>query len=69
MGPVAHGAEPLFAGPKTLDLLGDTPATHVAAFRFRDRNAVQAWFDSPEYQALTDLRDQAMTSSFAIVGP
>ncbi|MCX4240910.1 DUF1330 domain-containing protein [Paraliomyxa miuraensis] len=40
----------------------------TVVYRFASRDAVKAWYDSVEYQALLPLRDEAMDSEFAIVG-
>ncbi len=40
----------------------------TVVYRFADRQAAKGWYDSPEYQALIPLRDEAFDSVFAIVG-
>jgi uncharacterized protein (DUF1330 family) len=40
----------------------------TVVYRFADRQSVKGWYESPEYQALLPLRDEAFDSVFAIVG-
>lgn len=47
---------------------GNTRFDTTVVYRFANREAVKAWYDSAEYQALLSLRDEAMDSEFAIVG-
>jgi uncharacterized protein (DUF1330 family) len=37
--------------------------------KFKDAAAIEAWHDSPGYQALIPLRDDVMDSSFLLEEP
>jgi uncharacterized protein (DUF1330 family) len=36
--------------------------------RFPDKDTALAWYNSPAYQALLDIRDAALDSRFRLVG-
>jgi uncharacterized protein (DUF1330 family) len=55
----AHGGEFLARGTFADALLGEGSAHMTGIMRFPSEAAVQAWFASPEYRALADLRDAA----------
>ena len=56
----AHQGKVVLQGAKSNTLLGDEAGDHITAIaEFPSLDVLNAWFDSPEYQALTDLRDQA----------
>lgn len=60
----AHGAEVVVKGaPKAL--AGQAPAL-VVIFRFPDRETVERWYASPEYQRLIPLRDRGLESTFLL---
>ena len=52
-------AEVLFRGRCCAVLAGEQPREQVVVIRFRDRDTLQAWFESPAYQELIPLRDVA----------
>lgn len=39
----------------------------VVVFQFPSKEDAMGWYNSPEYQALLSLRDEAMDSSFKLV--
>ena len=51
----AHGAEVLAADYKAERLEGD-PGSVMVVIRFPSKDAVHAWYRSPEYQAILPLR-------------
>lgn len=53
------GAELLFRGQRTDILAGTHTHLDAVVIRFPDADTVDAWFNSPEYQALIPLRQQA----------
>ncbi len=53
------GAELLFRGKVESVLAGSHPHTDTVVIRFPDAAAVDAWYNSPAYQALIPLRRQA----------
>jgi uncharacterized protein (DUF1330 family) len=53
------GAEVVFRGRRVRLLGGAHRHDETVVLRFRDRAAVDGWFDSPAYQALLPLRAAA----------
>lgn len=47
-------------------LLGEDASDAVAIIQFPSITAAQGWFNSPEYQALQDLRDEAAKMQFTL---
>ena len=58
----AHGAELVVKGVP-IALAGQAPALTVI-YRFRDRATLEGWYESPEYQRLIPLREQALNATF-----
>jgi uncharacterized protein (DUF1330 family) len=46
---------------------GDWPYTRIVLIEFPDAEAFDAWFDSPEYQALARHRHAASNGSIAVI--
>ena len=46
---------------------GDWPYTRTVLIEFPDAQAFDAWFNSPEYQALAKHRHAASTGSIAVI--
>jgi uncharacterized protein (DUF1330 family) len=53
------GAELLFRGQRAGILAGNHAHLDTVVIRFPDADSVDAWYNSPEYQALIPLRQQA----------
>jgi uncharacterized protein (DUF1330 family) len=53
------GAELVFRGRRTKVLAGEHCHTDTVVIRFPDQRALQAWYDSTDYQALIPLRSEA----------
>ncbi len=53
------GAELLFRGQRADILAGNHAHLDTVVIRFPDADTVDAWYNSPEYQALIPLRQQA----------
>ncbi len=53
------GAELLFRGQRAGILAGNHGHLDTVVIRFPDTDTVDAWYNSPEYQALIPLRQQA----------
>lgn len=53
------GGELVFRGRRAAVLGGQHDATDTVVLRFPDLISLRAWFDSPAYQALIPLREQA----------
>ena len=53
------GAELLFRGQRAGILAGQHEHVDTVVIRFPDADTVDAWYNSPEYQALIPLRQQA----------
>lgn len=52
-----HGGEVLFRGVKVAELARSAPGERIVVARFESLAALQAWHDSPDYQALVALRE------------
>lgn len=52
-------AEVVFRGRLKKVLAGEDERDQVVVIRFSDHGALEEWFDSPGYQALIAIRDQA----------
>jgi uncharacterized protein (DUF1330 family) len=61
------GAEVLAFGPWQL-LFGEPAFNNGMILRFPDRETALAWYHSPAYQALLDLRAAALDCRFRLVG-
>jgi uncharacterized protein (DUF1330 family) len=55
----AWGGEVLLRGRRVAVLAGGHAHTDTVVIRFADANAVSRWYQSPEYQALVPLREEA----------
>ena len=55
----AHGGEKVSRGKVVKTFAGETKHQLAAVFRFPDVEAIDRWHDSPEYQALVSLREEA----------
>lgn len=53
------GAELLFRGQTARVLAGQHAHTDTVVIRFPDQAAIDSWYQSPAYQALIPLRQQA----------
>ena len=61
----AHGGKLVLKGVAKKTLIGDTAEDHITSIvEFPTLDAVNTWFNSPEYQAFSDLRDQAGEMQF-----
>ena len=56
---VPWGAELVFRGRQVAVLAGGNPHADIVVIRFPDVEAVNRWFESPAYQSLIPLREQA----------
>jgi uncharacterized protein (DUF1330 family) len=71
-GPIAgqtakkHGGEVL-ANSNWEILHGDASLTSGALMRFPDHETAIKWYNSPEYQQLTDVRSVAMDARFSLL--
>lgn len=54
----AHGGALLFKGGSEGNLTGSDPLPKIAVFEFPDRAALDAFYASAEYQALTTQREK-----------
>ena len=61
-----HGGEVL-AGGNWEALHGDGSLTSGALVRFTDRETALGWYNSPEYQQLIDVRNEAMDARFSVL--
>jgi len=51
-----HGGEYVVRGGHATDIEGRMPGDRHVVLRFKDRAAVEGWYNSPEYQAILPLR-------------
>lgn len=64
---IPFGGEFLAKGP--IELLHGEPNLHTKVIiGFPDRDSASGWYHSPAYQAIINLRNQAMTSQFHLIG-
>jgi uncharacterized protein (DUF1330 family) len=61
------GGEVLVAGPWHL-FFGDPAFSTGMVVRFPDRETALAWYESPSYQSLLDLRAAAFDCRFRLLG-
>jgi uncharacterized protein (DUF1330 family) len=55
----AYGGELIFRGEARARLAGDVVGERIVVVRFADTAALDAWHDSPAYQALVPIREAA----------
>ena len=63
---LAGGATPIVVGPPAELLEGEWHGTQTVILEFDSVEAAQAWYNSPEYQAVIPTRQAAATSNAAI---
>ena len=61
------GGEVIVFGPWSV-LAGEPGYDMGMVIRFEDKDAALAWYNSPDYQALQDIRDVALDCRFRLVG-
>lgn len=63
----AHGGRYIARGGITQVLEGDWTPKRVVMLEFPDIARLRAWYDSPEYRALIELRQRTSNSDLVIV--
>lgn len=63
----AAGGVPVTRAKVKATLVGGFSADSCLIVKFPSAEAAQAWYDSPAYQALVPLRDQAMEATFLVL--
>lgn len=63
----AYGGRFLARGGDTRVLEGEWSPSRVVILEFPTRAAAEAWWDSPEYRPLRDLRERTARSSLVLV--
>jgi uncharacterized protein (DUF1330 family) len=68
-GPViaSFSGKVLARGPVTA-LHGDSPLERGLIIEFPDSETALAWYNSPEYQAVVEIRNIAFDSRFVLIG-
>ena len=68
-GPIvaAHGGEVVVRGPTSV-LSGTSDHKIAVVLKFPDAATAKGWYESPEYQAIIPVREQALDSVFVVVG-
>jgi uncharacterized protein (DUF1330 family) len=61
------GGEVLVFGPWEM-IVGEAAYKNGMIIRFADKDAALAWYNSPAYQALVDLRNTALDCRIRLVG-
>ena len=61
----AFGGERVIRGFRQQVLTGADTANAIGIFRFPNEAAISAWYNSPDYQALIHLREEASNMSIA----
>ena len=65
---IAPAGGALLARTKVLDTLaGSFSADAALILKFDSAQAARAWYESPEYQQLIPMRDDAMSANFLLV--
>lgn len=64
---LAAGGEIIGRGKRVATLCGDLSPDATLVARFPSADAARAWYDSPAYQALIGIRDEAMVASFFVI--
>lgn len=62
----SHGGEFLVRGGTTTVMEGEMPDVRHVVIRFPDRKAAEAWYKSPEYQAIVPIRQANSTGVLMI---
>lgn len=63
----AAGGSVVTRGKVKAVLAGSFDADSTLVAKFADVDAAKAWYQSPAYQALIPLRDQAITATFLLL--
>jgi uncharacterized protein (DUF1330 family) len=68
-GPIvkAHNGELVTAGHLKSVLHGDEARDRCVIIRFDDAAAAEGWYNSPEYQAVIPIRNEALDSVFMVI--
>jgi uncharacterized protein (DUF1330 family) len=64
---VAAGGAIVTRGKVVKSLTGGFSANSCLIVKFNDAAAVEAWYQSPNYQALIPLRDEVMEPNFLVL--
>lgn len=62
-----HGVEYVVRGGAPVQLEGGWQTSRLVILRFRDREHVRRWYESPEYQQMVALRQGAAEVSAVVV--
>ena len=62
-----YGAELLAATTEVAHMDGSWKPSRVVLFRFPSMERARAWYNSPEYQAIVDMRLKAAESSLIFI--
>lgn len=63
----AFGGEYIARGALPDVIEGNAPNRRITIFRFRDRAQANAWYESPEYRPMRELRERTTDSILKIV--
>ncbi len=62
-----HGGEYIVRGGAFEKLEGEDPLSRLVVIRFPDKAAASAWYGSPDYAALKDLRQSCARANIVLV--
>ena len=63
----SHGGKIVARGAVKDTLAGDLSGDIALCIEFADADAARAWYQSPEYQAIVPIREQALDAQFLLV--
>ncbi len=63
----AFGGEYIARGAMPAMLEGTAPLRRITIFRFKDVAQAKAWYDSPEYKPMRELRERTTDSILKLV--
>lgn len=61
-----YGVEPLAISDDVHTIEGVAPAQRIILLRFKDQAALDAWYNSPEYQGVIPIRQATADTKFLV---
>ena len=61
-----YGIEPLAICDDVKTIEGQAPAQRIVLLRFKDQEALDAWYNSPEYQGVIPIRHANADTPFIV---
>lgn len=60
------GIEPLAICDDVQTIEGEAPAKRIVLLKFKDRETLDAWYNSPEYQGVIPIRQASADTKFVV---